>query len=69
MGCKMYNQEQVKLAITNCLDEQEAIIFKTRHGIDNKASLTIDQILEISEIDIDRFRQIEAMAFLNNSKV
>ncbi len=67
----MYNKEQVKLAIINCLDDQEAIIFKARHGLDIKAPLTIDQLLKTFEIDIDRFIQIESkvLAFLNKGKV
>lgn len=42
----MYNNEQVKFAITNCLDDQEALIFKARHGIDKKTTLTIALALE-----------------------
>lgn len=67
---KIYTKEQVKIAIINCLDDKEALIFKARHGIDNDTSLTIEQILMKFEIDINKFRQIEAkvLAYLNKNK-
>lgn len=65
----MYSKEEIEQAITECLDEWEQKIIRTRFGLDNGVTSSLEQLQEGFGVTREQVRDIEkkVLRFLRNN--
>jgi len=65
----VYSKEEIEQAITECLDEWEQKIIRTRFGLDNGVTSSLEQLQEGFGVTREQVRDIEkkVLRFLRNN--
>jgi DNA-directed RNA polymerase sigma subunit (sigma70/sigma32) len=65
----MHSKEEIEQAITECLDEWEQKIIRTRFGLDNGMTSSLKQLQERFGVTREQVRDIEkkVLRFLRNN--